>query len=308
MFVHQSRLKHVLPPECYWKEEFHQLELAQVFQSTWHLVASKSDIPNVGDFLTLELLDKPLIIRNFGDQIHTFLNVCGHRHCMLTNEPKGNSPRLRCQYHGWEYDEDGRTGRIPEAKCFAPWERDRAHLPKFRTECCGELIFVSLDPHVCSLETFLGAAKFEEGQAASLIHGNKPGPGRMISQRTGKSSSKTPWRRIICLAFMRTLLVRTRKRSSARTIWPTRIRPSNLISSITKAMHFKSARYERWAVTLRIPIVTITFFRPLSGHKVTPTGWPNRSGRFHRRLAARLSVCSRFAVTKTVRGLALWPG
>ena len=75
-------------------------------------------------------------------EYHAFQNVCTHRHCLLTHEERGNSPRFRCQYHGWEYKPDGRTARIPEAHCFRPFDRENARLRKFRLERCGDLLFV----------------------------------------------------------------------------------------------------------------------------------------------------------------------
>lgn len=120
MFVNQTRLKHVLPARAYYDPDQLAIEKERLMLPAWHLLDSTADMPNDGDFLTLEILDQPILVRNFSGEFHTFLNVCGHRHSMLTNEPKGHSERLKCQCHGWEYNKEGRTGKIPEAKCFAP--------------------------------------------------------------------------------------------------------------------------------------------------------------------------------------------
>src|SRR5262249_14852355 len=114
-----------------------------------------AQLPRHGDFITFELLGQPVLLRNLDGEYHAFLNVCAHRHCQLSSLPRGHDERFRCQYHGWEYTKEGRTGRIPDAQCFRPWDRDNAHLHKFRTATCGELIFVSLAEGP-SLEDFLG--------------------------------------------------------------------------------------------------------------------------------------------------------
>jgi phenylpropionate dioxygenase-like ring-hydroxylating dioxygenase large terminal subunit len=63
---------------------------------------------------------------------------------------------MRCQYHGWEYGEDGRTRHIPQPKNFVPLDRDEHRLPTYRLECCGQLVFVSLAEQGPSLRDHLG--------------------------------------------------------------------------------------------------------------------------------------------------------
>src|SRR5262249_45548387 len=63
---------------------------------------------------------------------------------------------FRCQYHGWEYQPDGRTGKIPDAQSFRPFDRENARLVRFRTATCGELVFVSFAEQGPSLEEQLG--------------------------------------------------------------------------------------------------------------------------------------------------------
>ena len=156
MFLNQSRLPHVLRPALYSCPQQYQLEVEHLFQPVWHVVGSLKDLEHDGDFLTLELLGQPILVRNFAGEIHTFLNVCTHRHCLLTHEKHGSSPTLACQYHGWEYTQDGRTAYIPEAQCFKPLPGGPECLRKFRTETRGALVFVSLDDNGPSLEEYLG--------------------------------------------------------------------------------------------------------------------------------------------------------
>lgn len=156
MFVHKNQLAYQIPPEWYYSPEHYQREVERLFLPTWHFVGAKADLPRDGDFRTLEIFGKPLLIRNFGGRHHAFLNVCSHRHCLLTHQMRGNSDQLRCQYHGWEYEASGRTRRIPDAGCFRPFDRESARLKKFRLESCGDLLFVSLADHGPSLQQYLG--------------------------------------------------------------------------------------------------------------------------------------------------------
>jgi phenylpropionate dioxygenase-like ring-hydroxylating dioxygenase large terminal subunit len=156
MFIHKNQLAYQLAPEWYFSPEIYDREIERIFLPTWHFVGSKSDLPNSGDFRTLELLGKPLLIRNFDGRHYAFLNVCSHRHCRLTNVAQGHSEQLRCQYHGWEYEASGRTRKIPDAGCFRPFDRENARLRAFRLEACGDLLFVSLAEQGPSLREFLG--------------------------------------------------------------------------------------------------------------------------------------------------------
>jgi len=156
MFVNQSRLRHVLTPDQYYSEKQYQLEMECLLLPGWHFIASAAELPRPGDFLTLEFLGHPLQLRNFDGEIVAFLNVCPHRHCLLTHEPKGSDPRFRCQYHGWEYTKDGQTGRIPDAQCFRPWDRENARLTRLRSARCGDLVFVSLAEDGPDLADYLG--------------------------------------------------------------------------------------------------------------------------------------------------------
>jgi len=156
LFVHTNQLQHLLHPEHYLSATQFERELRQVFVPGWHCLATRSDLPRHGDFLTCELFGRPLQIRNIYGHIHAFLNLCAHRHCLLTHEPCGHDERFRCQYHGWEYDADGHTRKIPEAGCFRPFDRESAQLKKFRAEAVGELVFVSLSDDGPTLAEYLG--------------------------------------------------------------------------------------------------------------------------------------------------------
>lgn len=156
MFLHESRMRHLLSPTHYHDPRHAQVELDRLFQPAWHIVGTGRQLRRPGDFLTCDVLGQPLLVRNMDGEIVTFLNVCAHRHCRLTGKAQGWSEGLVCQYHAWEYDCEGRTGRIPEARCFRPWDRENARLRKFRTERCGDLIFANLSDSGSSLREFLG--------------------------------------------------------------------------------------------------------------------------------------------------------
>ena len=157
MFIHDSHLPQVLTADCYYSREHYEKELTSFFLPGWHVVGTVGDLPRDGDFLTVELFGRPLIVWRNGGQFHTFLNVCAHRFSTLTHAPCGHMPTLTCQYHGWEYDEAGNTRRIPDARSFRPLHDGQVALTKFRTTTCGQVIFVALTEHAPELSSFLGS-------------------------------------------------------------------------------------------------------------------------------------------------------
>lgn len=159
MFVHQHSLRHLLQPEHYSSAAHWQAEIDRLFIPGLAVYCCRVGVTaDDGDYLTLELFGRLILVRNEGGEFLACENICSHRHCMLTNAEFGNQPKLRCQYHGWEYDKEGRTAKIPEASCFRPWDRESG-LNMFRLEACGDLLFVALNDDVPSLKDWLSPLK-----------------------------------------------------------------------------------------------------------------------------------------------------
>jgi len=156
MFQSSTGLPHLLTPQAYCDPANFQKEINDVLRSAWHLVGTIAQLKQAGDFLTAQVLGEELHIRNFDGTLKVLSNVCAHRHCLITDARAGNSLTMRCQYHGWEYGEDGFTRKIPCAKDFAPIDRNQLKLPEYRVDSVGQLVFVCLDPDAPNLDAFLG--------------------------------------------------------------------------------------------------------------------------------------------------------
>ena len=80
----------------------------------------------------------------------------------------GQSEKLKCPFHGWEYGADGRTRRIPAPKNFPDFDRERYRLAAFQLERCGDLLFVRVSSGGPSLQEWLGELfeKFEAWTSA----------------------------------------------------------------------------------------------------------------------------------------------
>lgn len=155
MFVSESKLPHILCPGDYYKPEAFACE-QELLRKTWHVVGTTPEFSKPGDFRTLLIAGEPIQVRNFNGELHALSNVCAHRHALICSRKCGNSDTMRCQYHGWEYQEDGATGRIPQPKNFVPFDREALRLRKFQLATVGQLVFVNLSENTPSLREFLG--------------------------------------------------------------------------------------------------------------------------------------------------------
>ncbi len=156
MFVSTSRLPHLLQPSRYVDEAALRDEVEGALRSSWHVVGTTQELSRPGDFLTTNLFGTPVQVRNFGGTLSALSNVCAHRHALITSKCSGNSKTMQCQYHGWEYQSDGNTGRIPQPKNFVPFDEPRPCLPRYALETVGQLVFVSLASNPKPIREFLG--------------------------------------------------------------------------------------------------------------------------------------------------------
>ncbi|SRR6056297_3592759 len=157
MFVSAHHVPNLLDASVYVSESQLAEEQARLFMPAWHCVGHTDEFPHEGSYRTLNLFSHPLLVCRFGDQLHCYLNICSHRFCTLTDKPCGQfDKRLKCQYHGWEFDETGNTRKIPDAGNFKPLKPGVLGLTKFRCETAGSLVWITFDDDAPSLAAYLG--------------------------------------------------------------------------------------------------------------------------------------------------------
>lgn len=145
-----------LPPRMFFAPDAHALENQCVFETTWQLIGLASSISKPGQYLSTEVGSIPIVVRNFDGELVALRNVCAHRHCSLVSARQGKSEKLKCPFHGWEFGADGRTRKIPAAKNFPDFDRERYRITPFPIERCGDLLFVRTSKDGPSLPEWLG--------------------------------------------------------------------------------------------------------------------------------------------------------
>ncbi|KAI2472945.1 Rieske [2Fe-2S] iron-sulfur domain-containing protein [Annulohypoxylon bovei var. microspora] len=93
----------------------YDLEKRAIFLKRWTMVAHESQFKKSGDYRTYVIADIPfLIIRSKDDKLRAFHNVCRHRAYTVARRPCGNTAKLSCRYHGWQYSTAGELIKAPE--------------------------------------------------------------------------------------------------------------------------------------------------------------------------------------------------
>jgi phenylpropionate dioxygenase-like ring-hydroxylating dioxygenase large terminal subunit len=134
-----------LPPALYTSAEVLEFEWDAVFGHDW-LCAGRADrIPGPGDWFTVTFGNEPIVVvRDKAGEINALSAVCQHR-AMQVCEGSGNSSKLKCPYHHWTYDLDGRLLGAPAMERTEGFDKSEWGLPRLRVETWRGFVFVNLD-------------------------------------------------------------------------------------------------------------------------------------------------------------------
>ena len=159
----------LLPVEAYTSQSFWAFEKHAIFLREWLCIGHISEVPNVGDYLPLTVLDEPVLIVHGEEKIRVLSAVCRHRGHPLVGGVKEipsdgrclHGRALVCPYHAWTYSLDGALRGAPSMAETTPIEvlKKMTRLPEVRSEIWHGLVFVNFDddalplaPHLAKLE------------------------------------------------------------------------------------------------------------------------------------------------------------
>jgi Rieske 2Fe-2S family protein len=110
-----SSLIPTLPGSAYTDPEAFAEEQEKIFESLWFCAVRSADLAKPGAFRTVQVgRESVIVVRGRDDRLRAFLNVCRHRGARLCLEDAGEVKRtIRCAYHAWSYDLDGRLAAAP---------------------------------------------------------------------------------------------------------------------------------------------------------------------------------------------------
>lgn len=93
----------------YTDDEVYRRDLDVVFARNWIFVAAAAEVPEPGDYVTVEVGDfSVIVVRDDDEQVQAWHNVCRHRGSRLLAERQGSVGNIVCPYHRWTYGVDGK--------------------------------------------------------------------------------------------------------------------------------------------------------------------------------------------------------
>ncbi len=147
-----------LPAWIYRDPGFFALEKERLFRTAWQVVCHINDVPEAGDYHTLDFLDERVVtVRGDDGEVRSFHNVCRHRASRLADGARGNcGHRLVCPYHAWSYGLDGRLTNIPKWQGFEDLDLDRYGLEPVEQEIFLGFVFVRFAPGLPGVAEMMG--------------------------------------------------------------------------------------------------------------------------------------------------------
>jgi Rieske 2Fe-2S family protein len=127
----------------YLSESILAADMEHIFGKHWIFVAVEPQIPEAGDYITVDFGNNSiLIVRDDDMQVKAFHNVCRHRGSRLCASQRGSVGNIVCPYHQWTYD---LSGKLLHAKHMGDdFDPSTSGLKAVHVRSLGGLIFICL--------------------------------------------------------------------------------------------------------------------------------------------------------------------
>ena len=152
---------HGLPNECYTSSDYLDYEKEKIFKNKWIVIGIGNSVPNVGDAKPYNLLGIPLILlRGKDKKVRVFHNVCSHRGFKLLDEQCTLKNTLRCPYHFWSYNFEGKLVATPHIGGLNiheidEFDKSKSNLKEVRTKVWMDIIFVNINNNELEFDEYI---------------------------------------------------------------------------------------------------------------------------------------------------------
>jgi nitrite reductase/ring-hydroxylating ferredoxin subunit len=156
----------ISPVEAYISEDYARAERDKLWRKVWLQAGRLEDIPEVGNYLTYEILDDSvLIVRSTPDTIKAYHNVCTHRGRRLVDTPpgarnaRGKQMKFICGFHAWTFNLEGHCINILQKEDWkGALTHEHTRLGQVKLDTWGGWIWINLDPNCGPLRDYLEPA------------------------------------------------------------------------------------------------------------------------------------------------------
>ncbi|WP_246136716.1 aromatic ring-hydroxylating dioxygenase subunit alpha [Leekyejoonella antrihumi] len=182
--------------------------MSAIFTSHWLFVASVAEIPEPGDYVTVDLgLYSVILIRGDGGEVQALHNVCRHRGSKVLNDTSGSVGNIVCGYHKWTYATDGSLlhaespAKDFDASCFG--------LKPVHLKNAGGLLFICLadeppadfDEVAATVEPYLAVHDIAHTKVAAQIDIIEEGNWKLVMENNRECYHCDGHPQLICSLF-----------------------------------------------------------------------------------------------------------
>ena len=170
-------------------------ERREIFEKCWIYLGHESEVEKPGDYRRRTLVGRPLFfVRSNDGQVKVFLNTCTHRGALICRRDEGNADVLQCFYHAWSFNTNGELIGVPDEGAYGPYfdKSELALKEPVRVENYRGFYFVSFNPHVDDLVTYLAGAK----EYLDLVV-EQAQEGMKVVQGSNKYTMKANWKLLV---------------------------------------------------------------------------------------------------------------
>ena len=145
-----------IPPACYADTEILKQEINAIFHRGWVCLGRGDRWVNTGDYSAMDIGGIPVIVvRNKAGELKAFANSCRHRGSQILSGD-GNCNKLKCPFHWWTYDLDGKLKVYPRMEKAVDFNPDEFGLVEFPVASQDGFSFISLENRPPPLDDWLG--------------------------------------------------------------------------------------------------------------------------------------------------------
>jgi Rieske 2Fe-2S family protein len=149
-----------LPQRYFVSPKVFEEEQEKIFARQWVLAGHQTEVAKAGDYFVRDIAGESIIVvRDKGQEIRGFYNVCRHRGTRLCEDERGHSPAIQCPYHAWTYGLDGRLIGAPHMDEVRGFDRNQYSLHPVNAGVWEGFIFVNLADDPMPLEQWFAPLK-----------------------------------------------------------------------------------------------------------------------------------------------------
>ena len=154
-----------VPYWVYSDPDVYATELERIWYGPhWLYCALEAEIPNVGDYKTTTLGQRPVVVvRSAADEVTVVENRCAHRGVKFCQVRFGHAKDLLCPYHQWNYDLRGNLTGVPfrrgvKRQGGMPTDFDPKNhgLRRLRSEVVNGLVWATFSEETPPFREYLG--------------------------------------------------------------------------------------------------------------------------------------------------------